>query len=155
MHFSSGINCPPYESADAYLQVTRGCSHNRCLFCTYFKDQRFAKPPLEEIEADIKEMPAWFGTPKRVFLQGADGFAADYDTLMRVAELLREHVPSVESIGGYARIDNFYDKTEEQLLKKLESELGRTTEPCALALHPPRRPEDNPRQGARLSVRHR
>ena len=34
MHFSSGINCPPYESADAYLQVTRGCSHNRCLFCT-------------------------------------------------------------------------------------------------------------------------
>ena len=47
------------------------------------------------------------------------------------------------------------DKTEEQLLKKLESELGRTTEPCALAPHPPRRPEDNPRQGARLSVRHR
>lgn len=115
MHFSSGINCPPYESADAYLQVTRGCSHNRCLFCTYFKDQRFAKPPLEEIEADIKEMPAWFGTPKRVFLQGADGFAADYDTLMRVAELLCEHVPSVESIGGYVRIDNIYDKTEDQL----------------------------------------
>ena len=84
-----------------------------------------------------------------------DGFAADYDVLMRTAELLREHVPSVQSIGGYARIDNFYDKTEEQLLKKLESELGRTTEPCALAPHPPRRPEDNPRQGARLSVRHR
>ena len=24
-------------------------------------------------------------------------------------------MPSVETIGGYARIDNFYDKTEEQL----------------------------------------
>ena len=34
---------------------------------------------------------------------------------MRVAELLREHVPSVESIGGYACIDSFYDKTEDQL----------------------------------------
>ena len=62
-----------------------------------------------------KEMHAWFGTPKRVFLQGADGFAADYDTLVRVADLLHEHVPSVESIGGYARIDNFFDKTEDQL----------------------------------------
>lgn len=34
MHFSSGINCPPYESADGYLQTTEGCSHNHCLFCT-------------------------------------------------------------------------------------------------------------------------
>ena len=125
------------------------------MFCTYFKDQPFRKATIEEIEADIREMPAYFGAPKRIFLQGVDGFAADYDVLMRTAELLREHVPSVQSIGGYARIDNFYDKTEEQLLKKLESELGRTTEPCALAPHPPRRPEDNPRQGARLSVRHR
>ena len=70
---------------------------------------------IEEIEADIKELTACFGSPKRIFLQGADGFAADYDVLMKTAELLHKYVPSVESIGGYARIDNFYDKTEEQL----------------------------------------
>ncbi len=33
---------------------------------------------------------------------------------MKTAELLHKYVPSVETIGGYARIDNFYDKTEEQ-----------------------------------------
>jgi len=115
MRFSSGINRPPYETADGYLQTTVGCSHNRCLFCTYFKDQPFRKATIEEIEADIKEIPDYFGAPKRIFLQGADGFASDYDVLMRTAELLHEHVPSVQSIGGYARIDNFYDKTEEQL----------------------------------------
>ena len=115
MHFSSSINRPPYETADGYLQTTRGCSHNSCLFCTYFKDQRFKKSSLEEIEADIKEIPACFGAPKRIFLQGADGYAADYDVLMKTAELLHKYVPSVKSIGGYARIDNFYDKTEEQL----------------------------------------
>jgi len=37
MKFASGINRPPYETADGYLQTTEGCSHNRCLFCTYFK----------------------------------------------------------------------------------------------------------------------
>ena len=115
MHFSSGINRPPYETADGYLQTTEGCSHNTCLFCTYFKDQKFRKSSIEEIEADIREMPRYFGAPKRIFLQGADGYAADYDVLMKTAELLHEYVPSVETIGGYARIDNFYDKTGQQL----------------------------------------
>ena len=115
MHFSRGINRPPYETADGYLQTTEGCSHNTCLFCTYFKDQKFRKSTIEEIEADIKEIPATFGAPKRIFLQGADGYAADYDVLMKTAELLHKYVPSVQTIGGYARIDNFYDKTEDQL----------------------------------------
>ena len=30
-------------------------------------------------------------------------------------ELIHKYVSSVKTIGGYARIDNFYDKTEEQL----------------------------------------
>ena len=115
MNFSSGIKRPPYEIADGYLQTTEGCSHNTCLFCTYFKNRKFRKSTIEEIEADIREIPRTFGTPKRIFLQGADGFAADYDILMKTAELLHKYVPSVQSIGGYARIDNFYDKTEEQL----------------------------------------
>ena len=115
MHFSGGINRPPYETADGYLQTAEGCSHNTSLFCTYFKDQKFRKSTIEEIEEDIKEIPATFGAPKRIFLQGADGYAADYDVLMKTAELLHKYVPSVKTIGGYARIDNFYDKTEEQL----------------------------------------
>ena len=115
MRFASGINRPPYETADGYLQTTEGCSHNHCLFCTYFKDRKFRKSTIEEIEADIRQIPLYFGAPKRIFLQGADGFAADYDVLMKTAELLRKYVPSVETIGGYARIDNFYDKTEQQL----------------------------------------
>ena len=115
MNYNGAIYRPTVEANSFLVPVTEGCSHNHCVFCTYFKDQPFRKATLEEIEADIKEIPAYFGAPKRIFLQGADGFAADYDTLMRVAELLHEHVPSVQSIGGYARIDNFYDKTEQQL----------------------------------------
>ena len=45
MNFASGINRPPYEMADGYLQTTQGCSHNRCLFRAYFKNQRFKKSP--------------------------------------------------------------------------------------------------------------
>ena len=115
MHFTSCINRPPYEAASGFLQVTSGCSHASCAFCSYFKDTRFNKSPMEEIEADIKEIPDYFGAPERIFLQGADGFAADYDVLMKAAELIHKYVPSVKTIGGYARIDNFRNKTVEQL----------------------------------------
>lgn len=115
MHFTSGINRPPYEANSGFLQVTSGCSHASCAFCSYFKDTRFKKSPMEEIEADIKEIPEYFGAPERIFLQGADGFAADYDVLMKTAELIHRYVPSVKTIGGYARIDNFREKSVEQL----------------------------------------
>lgn len=115
MKFTSGINRPPYEMSDGYLQVTEGCSHNSCFFCTYFKDTKYRNSLIEEIEADIKEIPENFGTPKRIFLQGADAFSAEYDVLMKTAELLHKYVPSVQSIGGYARIDSFYNKSVEQL----------------------------------------
>ena len=48
-------------------------------------------------------------------MQSADAFAASYDILMKAAELIHKYVPSVKTIGGYARIDNFIDKTENQL----------------------------------------
>lgn len=47
MHFSSDINRPPYEARDAFLQITSGCSHGRCAFCTFCKDAPFRISPLE------------------------------------------------------------------------------------------------------------
>lgn len=55
MHFSSDINRPPYEAQDAYLQITSGCSHGKCGFCTFYKDSPFQLSPME-IKADLKEL---------------------------------------------------------------------------------------------------
>lgn len=115
MHFTTGINRPPYEANSGFLQVTSGCSHKSCTFCGYFKECGFKLSPIEEIAEDVKEIPQYFGAPERIFLQSADAFAATYDTLMKTAELIHKYVPSVKTIGGYARIDNFIDKTVEQL----------------------------------------
>ena len=115
MHFTTGINRPPYEKNSGFLQVTSGFSHKKCTFCGYFKDCAFNFSPIDEIAEDIKEIPKYFGKPERIFLQSADAFAASYDILMKTAELIHKYVPSVKTIGGYARIDNFIDKTENQL----------------------------------------
>lgn len=116
MHFSSGINRPPYEAQDAFLQITSGCSHGKCAFCTFYKDAPFRVSPIETVEEDIKELASgWYYPFNRIYLQGADPFIAPYDYLKKVADLIHKYLPNVKSIGGYARVDNVRNKTVEQL----------------------------------------
>ena len=116
MHFSSDINRPPYEARDAFLQITSGCSHGRCAFCTFYKDAPFRISPIEIVEEDIKELASgWHYSFDRIYLQGADPFIVPYDYLKKVAELVHLYLPQVTSIGGYARVDNVKNKTVEQL----------------------------------------
>lgn len=123
MHFSSGINRPPYEAQSAYLQVTSGCStHNQCAFCAFYQESSFKSSPIEEITADLAELRSMDIKAKRVFLQGADPFVLSYDKLMMIAELIHEYLPTVESIGGYARINNMANKSVSEL--RALSEVG-------------------------------
>ena len=116
MHFSSGINRPPYEAGDAFLQITSGCSHGTCAFCTFYKDASFRISPIETVEEDIKELArGWYYPFDRIYLQGADPFIVPYDYLKRIAELIHQYLPNVTSIGGYARVDNVRNKTVDQL----------------------------------------
>ena len=116
MHFSSDINRPPYEARDAFLQITSGCSHGRCAFCTFYKDAPFRISPIETVEADIKELASgWYYPFDRIYLQGADPFIVPYDYLKKVAKMIHDYLPNVKSIGGYARVDNVRNKTVAQL----------------------------------------
>ena len=67
MHFSGDINRPPYEAGDIFLQISSGCSHGKCLFCTFYKDLRFHVSNLEEIENDIKELIPYSRQSNRIF----------------------------------------------------------------------------------------
>ena len=120
MHFSSGINRPPYEARDGFLQVTSGCSHGSCEFCTFYKDAPFKVSPMEEVEADIKELSR-YGRYERIFLQGADPFILPSDKLLKIAELIHRYIPSVKTIGGYARIDNVDNKSVDDLRRLAEA----------------------------------
>ena len=115
MHFSSGINRPPYEARDGFLQITSGCTHGTCKFCNFYKDSKFKYSPMEEIEADIKELSELGWEFERIYLQGADPFIRSYEDLVDIAEMIYKYLPTVKTIGGYARVDNLKNKTVEQL----------------------------------------
>jgi len=115
MHFASDIVRPPYEARSAYLQVTSGCSHNACRYCTYYKDAPFAVSPENEIVEDLKELADYGVAFPRIWLQGADPFLLSFDRLKRIAELIHQYLPFVREIGGYGRVDSLRNKTVDQL----------------------------------------
>ena len=134
MHFHGTIWRPPYEAESLLLQATAGCTHHACKFCTLYEDLpfRFRMSPLEEIEADLREAQLW-GTdpmamlsarlqgiprpqgPRRVFLVGANPFVLLPKRLEEIAELVRRYLPTVESIGCFARVTDVGLKSGEEL----------------------------------------
>ena len=53
MHYEGYCIRPPSEAESILLQVTLGCSHNKCAFCGSYKDKRFAIKDEETILSDI------------------------------------------------------------------------------------------------------
>ena len=117
MHYTGLTYRPPYEANSLILQVTSGCSHNRCTFCTMYRDVPFAVSPLEEVEADVREAARFQPWARRVFLANGDAFCLPAQRLAEVAELIHRYLPAVQSIGGYASIKNIRAKSDDDLRK--------------------------------------
>ena len=122
MHYTGTIWRPPYEADSLLLEVTAGCTHHKCKFCTLYNDLpfKFRMSPLEDIVCDLQEVKraknGWnTGRIDRVFLTGANPFVLSYDKLAVIAELIRKHIPSVKSIGSFARITDIMPKTDAEL----------------------------------------
>lgn len=115
MNYTGNIYRPPFESRSLLLQVTVGCSHNKCAFCTMYRDVPFRMEPMEQIEADLREAAQYAAYVKRVFLENGDPFVLPADRLIRIAELIHRYLPNTETIAMYASIPNIKTKTDAEL----------------------------------------
>ncbi len=117
MHYTGTIWRPPYEAYSALVQVTAGCTHHKCKFCTLYEDVpfKFRMSPLSEVEEDLKEISRYYRNAKRVFFTGANPFVLTFDKLKTLARLVKKYYPKSESIGCFARITDIKPKTTEQL----------------------------------------
>ncbi len=112
---------PPFEAGSLLLQVTQGCSHNSCAFCTMYRDVPFKTETMEQIETDLKEASRYSWKPDRVFLENGDAFALSAEKLITIAEMIHKYLPYVDTIAMYASINNIKNKTDKDLaeLRKL------------------------------------
>lgn len=118
MHYTGTIWRPPYESSSLLLEVTAGCTHHRCKFCTLYNELPFPfrMSPLETVEADLQEAAHMLPSGvSRVFLTGANPFVLQTDRLLSIAERIHAHFPMCRSIGCFARITDVTLKTDDEL----------------------------------------
>lgn len=115
MHYSGNIIRPPHEGKNVLLQVTTGCSHNRCRFCGLYRDIGFRMSPMREIEADLREVRRYYPRCNRIFLLAADAFVMTHEKLKAIAEKINQYLPDCATIAMYASVRNVMNKTVEQL----------------------------------------
>ena len=78
LHFTGQVWRPPYEASSQLLQVTAGCTHNKCKFCSLYHGTKFRLSPIAEVEEDLKVIQDYQPRARRVFLTGANPFALSY-----------------------------------------------------------------------------
>lgn len=114
MHYTGPVVRPPHEMNSILLEVTVGCTHNSCRFCTFYRDTRFRIAPLEQIESDLKEVQRYNPNAERVYALGGDPFTLSVSRLKNIGKLIKKYLPKA-NIGTYARVDSIIHKTVDEL----------------------------------------
>ncbi|RKY28112.1 MAG: radical SAM protein [Planctomycetota bacterium] len=114
---------PPSEARSLLLQVTLGCSHNKCTFCGTYLTKPFRVKPLEEALAEIEWARGRFGEVRRVFLCDGDALVLPTEDLVAILDKINECFPSLQRVGTYANATNILNKSEEELRLLREKKL--------------------------------
>ncbi|MCR5630103.1 radical SAM protein [Eubacterium sp.] len=122
MHFTDTVYRNPYWPTFPLLQITQGCTHNSCKFCTMYRNVSFRLQPMEWIEEDLKELAEMVPDAKTIQLLSANPLVMTYDKLAPILEMINRYLPKMEVIYTQGRVSDLKNKTVEQL--KSLKELG-------------------------------
>ncbi len=123
MRYIGSVYRPPSEAHSLIIQVTLGCSHNKCTFCGSYLDKPFQVRQIEEIRQDLKDV-AYMGPVDKVFLADGDALAIPQNRLVQIMEMVNEFIPSVKRIGIYANARNILHKSLDDLKALHKLNLG-------------------------------
>jgi radical SAM superfamily enzyme YgiQ (UPF0313 family) len=124
MHYEGMCIRPPSEAYSILLQVTLGCSHNKCSFCGTYKDKRFTIKDDKIILSDIRFASKYMRRQDKVFLMDGDALIIPQKRLMWILDRINEHLPWVKRVGAYANAKSIKMKTLEELIELRKNGLG-------------------------------
>ena len=115
MRYEGDIYRPPSEAYSLLVQVTIGCTHNKCTFCKMFKNKKFRVRKLEEVLEDLAWARAQYRSVPRIFLCDGDAMALSNARLMPILNYIRENFPECERVSIYGRGSDIIKKTDEEM----------------------------------------
>ncbi len=114
---------PPSEARSLILQVTLGCSWNRCGFCEMYRSKSFSIRGEADVLEDIKGAAESYPDIRRIFLADGDAFVLSADRLLKILGAIHEHFPNIQRVSSYALPRNIRKKTDDELKALYEAGL--------------------------------
>ena len=124
LDYEGAIYRPPSEARSIILQATVGCAHNRCTFCTSYKDKRFRIKNQATIEADLQKAARLYPGVKRLFVADGDALIMPMNYWRWLLPAISKYLPWVERVGVYATGRAIRKKTAEDLKWLRDNGLG-------------------------------
>ena len=124
MHYEGNIIRPPSEANSILLQVTVGCSRNKCTFCGTYVGERFRIKEDSVIMEDIEFAAQYCRRQRRVFLCDGDALIIPQKRLLKILQAIQQRLPWVTRVGAYANAKSLKMKSPEQLLTLKANGLG-------------------------------
>lgn len=116
MRYEGLVYRPPSEARSLIVQVTIGCAHNKCTFCTMYKDKQFRVRKKEEVLEDFQMAYDTYGDRiRRIFLADGDALIVRTPDLLDILSFIREKFPSTERVTSYGTPGDILRKSEEEL----------------------------------------
>jgi radical SAM superfamily enzyme YgiQ (UPF0313 family) len=115
MRYHGTVIRPPSEAHSYILQVTYGCSHNRCTFCGTYLDKPFRVRPVDEVLEDVELARQVLPHTRRVFLADGDALVLSTHRLVPILDALSAAFPRLERVGIYANARDLLRKSESDL----------------------------------------
>ncbi|MBB6218240.1 radical SAM superfamily enzyme YgiQ (UPF0313 family) [Anaerosolibacter carboniphilus] len=124
MRYEGTIYRPPSEAYSLIVQVTIGCSHNQCTFCSMYKGKKFRIRPVHEVIRDLETARGHYKSVKRVFLADGNALVLRTEDLKVILMRIHELFPECERVGIYSAPKDILRKSKEELKTLKELGLG-------------------------------
>lgn len=122
MKYEGIIYRPPSEAYSLIVQVTIGCSQNRCIFCNMFKEKRFRIRKVEEVLEDLQDARDRYQYVEKIFLADGDALVCKMKDLERILNFIQQNFKECKQVTLYGSPRSILMKKQDEL-KKLK-ELG-------------------------------
>ena len=101
LHYEEPVFRPPSEASSLILQLTVGCSWNRCTYCAMYRSKQYRVRPVDDVIEEIRRLRPMANGIRRVFLADGDALAAPLEVLEAVLREIKTSLPGVRRVGIY------------------------------------------------------
>ncbi|MFZ5943168.1 MAG: radical SAM protein [Bacillota bacterium] len=115
MQYDMPLYRPPSEADSLILQITLGCSHNKCTFCSMYKTKKYRVLSDQEIEQHLAWAKDYYPFASRIFLADGNALALNTEKLSRLVSGLYKEFPNLERVTAYAGPKDILEKKLSEL----------------------------------------